>query len=189
MAKVKGSLLLEVARMIRANKDRNWDKYLNAKELEAISGRVLASSWYPADLYERASFAIFQEIAGGNLDVARLWGRFVLEDIINRFYPALIQEKDIIIALDRFKVTRQQWFQFDDWQIRALEIERWGQNQARITIRSDHACPFEPYSYQAAGSFERLIELCGKTGVHAQITEHDWESDHPFCIMIVSWKG
>ena len=188
MAKVKGSLLLDVARMIRASKDKDWKKYLNDKDLEIINSRVLASSWYPSETYERASYAIFQEIAGGNLNTAKAWGRFVMEDIVKRFYSSLVQEKDMVIALERFKVARLQWFQFDDPQFKAMEIEALGTNQAKIIIRSDHPVPFEAYSYQSMGSFERLIELCGRKNVKAEIKEHDWKADQPYSVLVLSWE-
>jgi len=188
MSKVKGSLLLEVARMIRANKNCDWKKYLNDKDLAIINGRVLASSWYPVESYERASFAIFMELAKGSLEVARQWGRFVVQDIIKRFYPNLVQEKDMAIALEKFKLIRQQWFQFDDPNVQPIEVQSLGPDKARLIIRSDHPAPFEPYAHQAAGSFERLVELCGKTEVKAEVTEHDWKSNHPYAVIILSWK-
>jgi len=188
MSKVKGSLLLEVARMIRANKNRDWKKYLNEKDLSIINSRVLASSWYPAETYERASFAIFKEIAQGSLEVARQWGKFVVQDIINRFYPNLVQEKDIAAALEKFKLIRQQWFQFDNPDVRPIEVQKLGPEQARIIIKSDHPAPFEPYAHQAAGSFERLIELCGKSEVKAEIADHDWNSENPYAVILLSWK-
>jgi hypothetical protein len=188
MDKVKGSLVLEVARMIRANKEREWNKYLGDQDLELINSRVLASSWYPADVYERASYAIFMEIAKGSLEVARAWGKFVVQDIINRYYPNLVQERDVGLALEKFRVIRSQWFQFDDPKVTPIEIMKLGPDKAKIVIRSDHPVPFEPYAHQAAGSFERVVELCGKTDVKATITEHDWKADQPWAIIILAWK-
>jgi len=163
MTKIKGSRLLEVARLIRASKDKDWKKYLTDKDLEIIHSRVMASSWYPLDTYERASIAVFHEIAGGSNEAAKGWGRFVMEDVVKKFYSTLVQEKDMMVALERFKIARLQWFQFDDPQFKAMEIEALGTNQAKIIIRSDHPVPFEPFTYQLMGSYERLIELCGRT--------------------------
>jgi len=188
MSKVKGSLLLEIARLIRTNKDKDWKKYLTEEDFAIINGRVLASSWYPMETYERAGWAIFQEIGGGKLEMARTWGRFVAEDVVNRYYPNLVRERDMMLALERFKLIRQQWYQFDDPNLIAIQIEPLGTNQAKITFRTDHHASFEAHAHQTMGTFERLIELCGKKDVKAVITEHDWDSDHPYAVLVCSWK-
>jgi len=188
MTRIKGSLLMEVARLIRASKDKDWKKYLTDKDLEIIHSRVLASSWYTLDTYERASIAVFHEIAGGSNEAAKGWGRFVMEDVIKKFYPNMVRENDMMIALEKFKIARLQWFQFDDPQFKAMEIEPLGNNQAKIIIRSDHPVPFEAFTYQLMGSYERLIELCGRTKVKSEIKERDWKATQPYSVLVFSWE-
>jgi hypothetical protein len=188
MGQVKGSLLLETARMLRAHKDRDWKKYLSDQDLAVINSRIMPSTWYPLDLYERATYAIFQEIAQGKLEVAWAWGKFVGEDLIKRFYPNLVSLDDMMIALDRFKLIRQQWFKLKDPNLNPIEIQKVEKHQAKIILRVDHPTNFEPYTYQTAGTFERMIEMCRKTDVKVIVGSHDWASNHPFAELLTTWK-
>lgn len=43
--KVKGTVLLDYVRLIKAVKDKNWDKYLTDADKQIINGRILPSLW------------------------------------------------------------------------------------------------------------------------------------------------
>jgi hypothetical protein len=188
MAQVKGTLLMETVRMMRANKDRNFNQYLQEKDLEVISKRILPSNWYPLDTYERATFAIFKEVAGGKLDVAQAWGKFVGEDLIKRFYSNLTRETDMMIVLEKFKLIRLQWFKFENPGLNPIEVKAIDKNSAQIILRTDHPTPFEPYTHQTLGTFQRLIELCGKQEVKGTIGAHKWDGNAPFAEITFTWK-
>ncbi len=188
MGKVKGTLLLEIARLIRANKDRNWDRYLTEEDKEIIFSRILPSNWYPMETYERAGYAIFQEIGGGKLENARAWGRFVGEDIVKNFYHNL-EGQDPISALKRFAIFRQQWFQFDERDFKGIEVRQTGPKEAEVKIQSDHPSPhFEAYTHQVIGTFERLIELNQGKDVRIEIIEHNWSDEKPYSVLRISWS-
>ena len=63
--KVKGTMLIDQVRMIRGNKDKDWNKYLTPEDLNIIKGRVLPAAWYPLETYKRCGRAVFQLLAGG----------------------------------------------------------------------------------------------------------------------------
>ena len=189
MGKVKGSLLLEIARLIRANKDRNWDKYLTEQDKEIIFSKVLASSWYPLETYERAGYAIFMEIGQGKLENAYLWGRFVGEDIIKKFYSRLAEDQDPLSALKRFTIFRSQWFQFDTPDFKAIDLKQTAPKEVEVRIASDHPTPyFEPYTHQVIGTFERLLELNGAQNIKIEIIDHNWEGENPFSVLRIRWE-
>jgi len=73
--RVKGTLLLDYVCMIRANKDKDWQKYLKPEDWEIINGRILPSLWYPYETFERAGMATFYVLGGGNFDAVRAWGK------------------------------------------------------------------------------------------------------------------
>ena len=189
MAEVKGSLLAGVVRLIRANKDKDWRKYFTEKDMEIIESQILPSSWYPLDTYERAEIAVFKEIAQGKLDVARAWGRFLIEDIIKNVYQTLVDEKDPKISLERFVMFRKQLFRFNDPNFQAIEFKSKAPGQVHVTLRAHHPLPeFEAYCHQAMGSFERLVEMAGAREAKAIIMEYDWKSQIPWATIEISWK-
>lgn len=154
MSKIKGALLMEYARLIRDNKDHDWKKYLTDEDDKIIFGSVMPNAWYPLIAYEHAGEAIFKEIAKSDTKNARLWGRFVIEDLGNRFYHNLVRFHEPEGALERCKTFVQHWFRFDDQKFRAIDVEKIGPKQVKIKLQYDHAYEyFEAYVYQAAGTF------------------------------------
>ena len=49
---VKGTLILDVIRIVRANKDKNWKKWLSPEDEEVVNGRIFPAAWV-------ASMAVF----------------------------------------------------------------------------------------------------------------------------------
>jgi hypothetical protein len=72
---VKGVLFLDYVRMIKSRRDVDWDKYLVPADREYLQGMVLPSQWYPLESYQRMGVAVLRELAGGKMEVVRLWGR------------------------------------------------------------------------------------------------------------------
>ena len=180
---------MEFARLIRDNKDRDWKKYLDEEDSKIIFGAVMPNAWYPIEVYEHAGKAIFKEIAQGDLKNARMWGRFVIEDLGNRFYHNLVRLNDPEGGLERCRTFIQQWFQFDDPNFQAIEVKKIGLKQVKITVRYYHPYDyFEAYAHQSLGTFERIVELNGGKEVKAEITEQNFKSHNPTVTITVSWK-
>ena len=45
--KVKGTMMIDQVRMIRGNKDKDWNKYLKPEDWNIIKGMILPAAWYP----------------------------------------------------------------------------------------------------------------------------------------------
>jgi len=189
MSEVKGSVFLNVARLVRANKDVDWKKYLNDKDLEIIHGQILASSRYPLDTYERAEIAVFREIGKGQLENARQWGRFMMENMFKTVYHDLVRDQDPALALERFALIVRMLYRFNDPKFEALKYVKMPGDRARIIVKSDHPVrEFEAHSHQSMGTIEKLVELSGGKDDKIEITECDWQNDNPFALLDVSWK-
>jgi hypothetical protein len=189
MSKIKGALLMEFVRLIRDNKDRDWNKYLTEDDKKLVFGSVLPNAWYPLEVYEHAGRAIFNEIAQGKPENAKLWGKFVIEDLGKRFYHNLVKFEDPMGAIERCKTFLQHWFRFDDPGFQPIEVEKISEHQAKVTISYDHAYEaFEGYAYQSCGQFERIVELNGGKEVTVQIVEKNYAGARPFVVIMISWK-
>jgi len=180
---------MEFVRLIRDNKDRDWKKYLREEDMKVVFGTVMPNAWYPLETYEHAGLGIYTEIAQGKPENARLWGRFVIEDLGQRFYHNLVRYADPMGAIERCKTFLQHWFKFDDPNFQAIEVEKIHSNQAKVTIRYDHKLDFfEAYAYQSCGQFERIVELNGGKEAKVEIVEKDYNRSNPFVVIMISWK-
>lgn len=189
MSQIKGALLIDFAKLIRENKNRDWKKYLNEDDLKLIFGTVLPNFWYPIGTYERAGFAIFKEIGQGQKQNAWVWGKFLIEDLGKKYYKNLVQYQDPIGSFQRCQTFLNQWFKFDDPKFQAIEVEQLAPNQVKITVRYDHPLDFfEASVYQVAGSMERIAELNGGKEVNTKVTEINAQDPIPSATIIVSWK-
>jgi len=172
---VKGSIMLDYVRMIRANRDKDWQKYLEPEDWEIVNGRILPSVWYPFDTFQRCGLAAFHLIANGNVDLVQAWGRISMEQLVKGIYKSMIADPVPSKALDRFILMRRQFFNFS-----VLELEQVSEKQAEIWLFRDPDDPgTEPYSAQLKGGFERLIELAG--GHNPKITFFPTERDGKKC--------
>jgi len=180
---VKGTLFQEYAQMIRKNKNIDWSKRLKPEELELIKQIILPNMWYPMETYQRLGAAIFEELAKGSLDAARLWGRMSMERMADLYKVTLVVEHFPLRTLEKFRLISRRFFDFEGFHVTVL-----GDNKASIQIDrgfGDLAMP--AYSFQMLGSFERLIELAGGKEVKAAFTAKAWEGA-PHSIIELEWR-
>lgn len=171
---------MDYVRMIRANKDKEWGKYLTEEDWEIINGRVLPSVWYPLETFRRTGMATFHVLAGGDLEKVRAWGRISMEQLAKGIYKSVLSEPDPMRALERIVLLRQQFFSFSD-----MIFERLEDKHARVWLEyPPEEEGAEPYATQLAGGFERIIELAGGSNPKIKFYpgEHEGKRGHEFDI-------
>ena len=179
--RVKGILFAEYVRMIRGHKQYDWHAQLEAEDLAHLSARVDPAGWYPMETFERFGNAILTNVALGQLEAVRMWGRFSV-DQHRAAQPALVEPGDPVETLQRFRVLRATFFDFP-----ALEIPLLLDDQAEVVIRYHMgARAEEAASFQTMGWFERQLELAGATNVNARLTERSWAGDAR-TLLSLSW--
>jgi len=189
MSKVKGALFMNLAKMIRENKDKNWDKYLTDGDKQIVYESVMPNSWYPIGVYERSAYAIFMEMGDGKLESAWAWGRFLIEDLGNRFYHNLVKFNDPVGSFERCNKFLNQWLKYDDPDFVPLEVEKISDKSVKIIVRHEKKIPFfEAMVHQVAGSMERIAELNGGKIVKAKIVETKPTKNWPEASLVVAWK-
>ncbi len=188
MDMVKGSLMMETVRLIRANKDLNWDKHLTSEEINLAHSKILPSNWYPLSAYEHMGYAIFMEVGKGELKNAWTWGRFTMEELVGKSYKNLFQGLDTMAAFRKFVFFRKQFFKFEDSNYEPLQIEPLGEKEVKIHVRTPtESNLLEPYGNQMAGSYERLVELFGGENPGVEFLEKQWEGADTTVIK-VTWE-
>jgi hypothetical protein len=169
---VKGILFAEYVRMIRCNKQYDWASQLASEDLAFLQTKIDLAGWYPMETFERFGNAILRFVALDQLEAVRMWGRFSVDEL-RAAQPNLVALGDPMETLQRFRVLRATYFDFD-----ALDIALLHEDEAQIVIsyymgaRAEEAA-----SYQTMGFFERQIELAGGSNVAAQLSERSWAGD------------
>ena len=169
---VKGILFADYVRMIRGHKTVEWRQHLHDDDLRYLLARVEPDAWYPMATFERMGNAILREIANGDVEAARMWGRISV-DQLRLTTPSLVADGDPLDTLMRFRVLRSTFFDFE-----ALDVRTATPDHAAIAI-AYHMGPLaeEAAAYQTMGFFERLLVVARAQAVEARFTRRSWAGD------------
>jgi hypothetical protein len=167
--------------MIRARKDVDWTRLLPREDLPYLADRVDPDRWYPMEVFERLGNAILSAIALGDVHLVRAFGR-VQTDQLRALHPGLLSHGDPVETLNRFRVLRSTFFDFE-----ALAVKMLVDDQAQLVIAYGMGpTAEEAASYQAMGFFERLLELAGARNISARFLKSSWRGD-PLTLLELNW--
>jgi len=186
MAKqVKGTLFVDYVRMVKSRKDVDWSKYLNEQDMKILDelGRVLPSSWYPFDTFERMGIGAFHEIGGGDLEAIRRWGQVSTDQLV-KVYKGLVQPGDPIGSAEKFNVFRAGFFSFPGVELELFPDD----NKIKLYVFfSQNEQAAEAQAFQAFGAIERLIDLAGARDIKHTFVARIWDGA-PKTILEITWN-
>lgn len=163
---IKGTFMLDFIKLIRANKDKDWDKWLTPEDREIIESKVLPSNWYPFDSWQRIGNAVFNEMAGGNLDLIRAYGPTITKNLLN-VYSHVLVEGDPAASIEKFEGIRKTFLKGMESNI--IITER-GTDMMKLEILSigQEDTFLEAFAHATMGGIEELVKLAG--GKNIEIT-------------------
>jgi hypothetical protein len=168
--------------MMRAARGVAWDKHLPEQDLRWLSQRIDLHSWYPMETYERMGLAIFEEVARGDFEAARQWGRRTIDELAES-EPELFSARDPRETFMRFQVLRQALFNFPAAEVIAIR-----DGKAILEVRYGMAARAEEAAaWQTIGFLERLLELSGAGVIDAFLESTAW-GGAPATRIVVTWK-
>jgi len=168
MRQVRGILFLDYVRMIKAHKSVDWG--LPPEDVAYLGQRIDKDGWYPMASFERMGNVILKHVAGGQLQAVHDWGRLSAAQL-HAEHPRLLQKGDPVETINRFRVLRATYFDFE-----ALTIPMLHDGEAQIVIHYYMGMPAEEAaSLQTQGFFEGLLELAGAKNVRTSLREKSWE--------------
>jgi len=183
MAKhVKGTLFLDYVRMIRKRKEVDWSKHLTREDQKILSQMILPSEWYPLETFQHCGVAVLKEIARGDMEGVRVWGRQSMDELI-KIYKNLAEESDALKALEKLQLLRRRFYDFE-----GLEISP--QTGNRVQVKVDMAfggVADEAYAYQMLGTVERLLERTGAKNIQFKFIQKVWQGA-PATTIEFSWE-
>ncbi len=180
--RVKGTLLLNYVKVIRANPNRDYSKLLTPEDWEIINGKVLASLWYPYDNFRRISFATFQVVGEGKLEMARFFGRFVVQDLLD-VYQNFLSHGDPAGTIGKL-VSLQSTFFDGKVKLEVLEKETDRMSLTMDIQKVENDEIQRRAFYEAfAGNLEALIEVSG-----AKLNKVVYQEKDGDCKFLVLWE-
>lgn len=181
--KVKGTIMIDTVKMIRANKDRDWLKYLTPEDWTIVSSKILASRWYPLETFQRCGWATFKELAGGNLDLVRARGKFRGLQLFSDTYRIVFEGLAPAAAVDRFCSIYNNFFNFS-----TLAYERVSETHVRAVHDYDPDDRANvPYCHQLMGYFDALLEMAGAKKPLIRLLSRQWDGD-PTTFFELTWS-
>jgi len=182
MRQVRGVLFVDYVRMLRSQKHVDWAEHLAAEDLPYLRMQIDQDKWYPMTTFERMGTAILTKVTRGELFPVQLWGRYSAAQL-RTMNPQLLQPKDPVETLARFRVLRETFFDFD-----ALEVPMLHDHEAHIVVRYYMGMPAEEAAaYQTMGFFEGLLELAGAKDLNSEIQSKSWAGDAR-TLLVFRWK-
>ena len=180
---VRGILFVDYVRMLRSQKHVDWSQHLAPEDLAYLSARIEADAWYPMATFERMGNQILRTVANNEMFPVRLWGRYSAAKLHDA-HPSLLAPNDPIETLNRFRVMRETFFDFD-----ALGVPMLLDDEAHIVVRYYMGMPAEEAaSYQTMGFFEGLLDLAGAKDIDASFRERSW-ANALRTLIVIRWRS
>jgi len=180
--KVKGRLFVDYISMLRSRKGVDWSKYLKAEDMILLKEQIDESRWCPMETVERMGLAILKEIAGGDMESLRAWGRQSIDRLCATF-KSLICADDPMESIMRFQVLHRSFFNFGSIHIESISVD-----YVLLDVAYDICKAAEEAAvYQTLGYFERLLELSGAKNIQHKFLSKLWEGDHT-TLLELTWN-
>jgi hypothetical protein len=180
---VKGTMLVDYVRLIRAQKETAWEKYLTKEDLEIVKGRIFPAGWYPYKTFQRCGLAVLREIANNDLGIVRQWGRVTMKNLIEKTYPQIKRCNNIFDAFQSLQAIRNRFFNFV-----APFYEKAGPKSVRIILEgAPNEEGVKPFCYQVVGNYDYLIEEYGGKNVQVVWEKKTWEGDDSTSF-VLTWE-
>jgi len=178
---VRGILFVDYVRMVRSTKSVDWSKHLTETDRRILAERIDPDGWYPMATFERLGLAILKEVAQGQLEGVRMWGRFQV-DAVRKAFPMLVSAGDPRESLMRFDVLAGSFFEPNAFRVLAVS-----DSDGLVEVRYGMSpLAEETASNQTLGFFERLVEIAGGRAVDARFKSRSWAGDDT-TIIALNW--
>ena len=176
---IKGSLIMDYVKLIRANKDKDWSKWLTPEDMDIVEDRVLPSNWYPFDSWQRMGAAVFNEVAGRNLDLIKSFGPMVMENLLKTYKSVLVPD-DPLESIKRFERLRRNFIKGVESDLFIAEEEP-GRVKVKMMARERDKEIGDPeaFAFAVSGCIEGLVKKAGAKNVSASVSEgsNDYDID------------
>jgi hypothetical protein len=127
--KLKGSVALDMVKVVRAFPDQPWDRFLLPEDMEIVNSMIIPAEWYPIEFFQRVGLAVYKLVAKGNDEVVAQFARRAMKELYEGPYRPFLAQGDPFAATEKFLDLRRGLFNFSK-----MEMERTGEESLRVRI-------------------------------------------------------
>lgn len=184
--RVKGSMLIDFAKMIRRYHDKPWQKYLTLDDMKVINDMIIPAKWYSLEILQHAATAVYEIFGQHKPESVKQWGRDLVERVPADLYASFFNKKDPLRAGINFINVNMRVFDFlrfkcDDAGTRQLRVIATGEPEVRRKV------PQLPLiALLLAGALEHLAKKNGAATANTVIDHHP-QGDSLFTLTL-SWS-
>ena len=164
--KIKGTMIIDHVRLIRANKDKDYGEYLTDEDWEIINGKVLPSNWYPYESFRRIAYASFMVIGQADPENARTFGRFAMRNMV-KVYKTLLVPGDPVASVEKLAALRRTFYDGDIGTQLKEKGENWLIYEIKAPKEETDRKRWEAYTWHLSGNLEELVEQSGGKDVQS----------------------
>jgi hypothetical protein len=180
MKKVKGTVLVDFCKTIRADKSGAYQKYLTDEDKAIFNQKIMPSAWYPYESFKHCFNGIFEILAKKDLNTVRNWGRVYGKAIMGGIYKGLLKQGEPLEYIKKYEVYVRNFLDFG-----RMEVIEEKPNQVLMKL-SDFDPDFPPLYAIMQGWLECTMEMCGAKDLKIDIVKKT--SGDPFDAAIrLSW--
>jgi len=183
--RVKGSMLIDMGKMVRRNHDKPWQKYLTMDDMKIVGGMIIPAAWYPLDTFRRVGIAVLEVFGQGRPESAEDWGKNLVDRVPSDLYKNFFDKNDPKNAIRNYVSVNMRVFDF-----MRLKMRDGGENSVSIiaTGTSEIKEVFPEVAligHMAGGAACRLAEKNGAERPKCRVNE-----DEPGALFVteVSWR-
>jgi hypothetical protein len=181
--KVRGELLVDLVRAVRAREDLPWEKYLTPEDMEIVNSMVIPSSWYPLESYRRIMIGNWELIAKRDRNIMREYTRHLVNEMLKGPYGPHLDRGDPYQAMTKFMELRRRLFNFSQW-----DMEKKGEKQMLLRLSQlGNIEDIDIYILHVCDYLHALAEYNGAKDVEFEIQETNEQGESAYVINI-SWK-
>jgi hypothetical protein len=159
--KVKGTWMVDIVRLVRSNRDKDYAKWLEPEDWDIINGTVLSSVWYPFESYKRVGLAAYKVVSGSDLNLTRLFGRTTMQGLV-QVYKNMVAPGDPAASVQKFCNLAQNFFRGVQTH---YEVHGMGPGWIEVKLNIAPEDGLEElgdvFGYQIAGALDEMIQLTG----------------------------
>jgi hypothetical protein len=157
---VKGTVVMDWVKIVQDNPERDWKRYLKDEDWKIIRDNVLPSAWYPYEFFHRLGYAMFKEMAQGNLEAVRGFGKVNIRNTL-QVYRGVLVPGDPVRSAENFAQLRRNFMRGDADTRMIGHGAGWLKYLVVAPSIDRDAESLRAFCYQIAGNLEGIVEDCG----------------------------
>ncbi len=155
---VKGSVLLDMVKVVRAFRDLPWDDYLKPDDWNIIDGMVIPTAWYPVENYQRIGVAVYYLVAKADKRVVSQFGELAMQELFNGPYKPFLDKGDPLTSVEKFLDLRRSLFNFSRMEAagtgdKSMQVKVWELGELKDGV--------DMFLVLTGAHFKKLVQLNG----------------------------